>query len=285
LKQVVSQEFVFGTSSQLAREESPGFLRDIHAAMQASNEADLDDPFASPPTQFGTRGKTIPVTERNLWSVAARDSGGKLLDVEMVDLSDTPAIRRHSSAIAARTSTPQSTQKGAESWHDIEELLHDHTPGKTVEQSPKSVGPVEAAIRLELLSSPASSAKCPAKAKTPSKGAAPKAAKAVGAKSPKSKKSGNLEMPDFEAYTMNQLTKEVASYHFKPVKSRDQMISLLEKCWESKQQRLAMVDLSTNLPISPPKKTSKATAPPPQYGLEEGQEKTIRLPPHRSVNP
>lgn len=262
LKQVSNQDFLFGTSSQLAREESPTFLRDIHAAMQASNEMDDNDPFMSP-TQFGAKDKTIRMMNRNLWSAAARDGSGKLLDVETVDLAVSPAVRRHCSTSAApERDCSQARQDDSKTWHDVAELAEALTQKATADDSSKSIGPVETAIRLELLSSPSSIAKPSAQPATQSKAVSLKTVKIAVGKPSKALKAKDLGKPDFEAYTMAKLAKEVASYHFKPVKSRDQMIKLLEKCWEGKQ-RIAMGDISTNLPISSPNKKSKSVNQPP----------------------
>jgi hypothetical protein len=271
LKQSGNQDFVFGTSSQLAREESPGFLRDIHAAMQASNEMESDDPFALSPVRLGGKSKALSSMKRNLWSAAARDGAGQLLEVEMVDLADLQAVARHLHTAASSRQPPECRKDNDEPLRDIEGLVEETTATKLVPNTPKRVGPVEAAIRLELLSSPSSgtkSSKSPAESSTQSKVASPKpAAKASGSKNTGASKAKDMEKPDFAAYTMAQLTKEVASYHFKPVKSRDQMIALLEKCWEGKQ-RLALGTLQSNLPITVPKKPSKSVSalPPSSQG-------------------
>jgi hypothetical protein len=67
-------------------------------------------------------------------------------------------------------------------------------------------------------------------------------------------------MPDFASYTTAQLAKEIASYRFKPVKSRDAMITLLEKCWEGKQ-RIALTSLDTNLAPAAASESSKISPP------------------------
>jgi hypothetical protein len=282
LKQVVNQDFVFGTSSQLAREESPGFLRDIHAAMQASNEMDNDDPYvSSSPLRLRGKSKALSLMKRNLWSAAARDGTGQLLDVEMVDLVDSPAVARQFNAAAlSKNASSESRKADDEPWHDVEELVQAPTDMKMIDNSPKAVGPVETANILELLSSPSSSfrsAKSPAKPSTQLKVPSLKlATEAQASKTTKANKSKELKRPDFSAYTTVQLCKEVASYHFKPVKSRDQMIALLEKCWEGKQ-RLALGTLATNLPTSSPKKPAKpVSVAPPSSQTQVASPKTPR---------
>jgi hypothetical protein len=255
LKQVGGQDFVFGTSSQLAQEESPSFLRDIHAAMQASNALDEEDPLVdhslhahSISNSNGLR-KSIS-TKYGLWSAAARNISGELMDVEMVDLINSPAIILPRNERIMEHHAPPSSQVHSEVWHDLDDVTSSPLPPHAVSnQEKKFIGPVEAAIRNELLSSPLALISQPAaspkisnklkQSKSPSK------AGKVPAKSSQGPKSLKSKMPDFAAYTTTQLTKEVASYHFKPIKNRDQMISLLGRCWEGKQ-RLVLQALGTN---------------------------------------
>ncbi|KAI0169867.1 hypothetical protein GGR52DRAFT_581100 [Hypoxylon sp. FL1284] len=72
LKQSSNQDFVFGTSSQLVREESPSTLRDLQRAIQASNQADSD-----PAADSDSRG---------LWRAGARDMDGDLMNTDDVEL-------------------------------------------------------------------------------------------------------------------------------------------------------------------------------------------------------
>ncbi|KAH8801041.1 hypothetical protein F5882DRAFT_347568 [Hyaloscypha sp. PMI_1271] len=268
LKQSGNQDFVFGTSSQLAREDSPSLLRDLHEAMQASNEVDEDDPFADSihASVFANRGKTLAPANRDLWSAAARDMAGDLLEVEMVDLVDSPVATQHAIPTIVPEATKPLVNEVIEAvWHDIEEL------GKNIDQDPqitkeatRTIGPVEAAIRAELLSSPASNPKSkestPKKQKREKRDESPSRRTKPPAKaSTKAAKSTGAEMPDFSSYTTAQLAKEIASYHFKPVKSRDGMIALLEKCWEGKN-RIALGALGTNVLPQPPPESSKPPA-------------------------
>jgi hypothetical protein len=100
LKQMKAQDFLFGTSSQLAAEESPDFIRDIQMAVRQSEMV-----FAMPnSSQIGTQldpdafgeGKScagvptaphgtclsIEQARRELWCVSARDETGSKLAQE-----------------------------------------------------------------------------------------------------------------------------------------------------------------------------------------------------------
>jgi hypothetical protein len=265
LKQTGNQDFVFGTSSQLAREESPTLLRDLHEAMQASNEVDEDDPFADILLDSESRGALISA-KRNLWSAAARDSAGDLLEVEMVDLVDPPvSTKQIQPPIVPNAVEPLASKRDEKVWRDIEESTGmEAQPDQTIKQPTNAIGPLEAAIRAELLSSPPSKATpkapTPKKSKTQRKDQSPSRQPKAPTKA-KSAKATDTQMPDFSAYTTAQLAKEIASYHFKPVKNRDQMITLLEKCWEGKN-RIALGALGTNVLSQPPIEASKPAAPP-----------------------
>ncbi|KAK1977429.1 Slx4 endonuclease-domain-containing protein [Colletotrichum cereale] len=86
LRQAANQDYVFGTSSQLAREHSPTFLRDLQSALQASNSLREEDPFVTPINSDAIE----PEPKQKLWDVGARDEDGRLLDLEVINLADTP---------------------------------------------------------------------------------------------------------------------------------------------------------------------------------------------------
>ena len=213
MKHVSNQDFVFGTSSQLAREDSPTLLRDLHQAMQASLEQFdppdfLDDPFSSP---------TNP--KRDLWNAASRGANGELLDVEMLEVI-APLV------IGSKSGSPDENDE----WLDIDDLPKikekelpqvELPPEQSMPSSPpprqarQSVSPEPSQVRSNL----------------------PHAATAVEMP----------QMPNYASNTTAELMKEIASYHFKPVKSRDAMIRLLERCWEGKH-RAALQTLDANVP-------------------------------------
>lgn len=264
LKHAVNQDFVFGTSSQLARENSPTLLRDLQEAMQASNEA--DDPFADPIQEPELGSASEQTRSRNLWAASARDTGGKLLDVEVVDLADSPLLQRQEDMIP----NPIVSHDGeanrleeVEDWQDIDALGLSPAELQPSATLPESISPFEAAIRLDLLSSPVMRSPKPKISSNPA-ARTPNKAKLSDGPTTKKSKSAVPTMPDFSSYTTAQLTKEIATYRFKPVKSRNHMIALLEKCWEAKH-RPALTDLGTNALViaaepssipSPPRKVT-----------------------------
>ncbi|EKD18492.1 uncharacterized protein L3040_007485 [Drepanopeziza brunnea f. sp. 'multigermtubi'] len=281
LKEVGNQDFVFGTSSQLAREDSPTLLRDLHEAMLASNEIDHDDPLAdclleSAPHTIASGGKASISTKRNLWSAASRDASGKLKDIEMVDLADSSPVATKKAPALDISDIPSSipNDDDEEFWHDVEVL------SQSISQEPQPIEnfqvppvppPVEDAKNSGPLPTPPPTSvseppspqltKAAASSKSPK--ASPPSPKRRTA-SPKRKtivaKTKDLTMPDFNAYTTAQLAKDIASYRFKPIKSRSSMITLLERCWEGKN-RAALASLSTNNKPTPRQSLAKVNAP------------------------
>jgi hypothetical protein len=281
LKQVGRQDFVFGTSSQLAREQSPTFLRDIHTAMQASNELDMQDPFAESirkPTILPSAGvgRVAPSTKRNLWSAAARGIGGELLDIQMVSPARSlgNAHQVHTTCV---DTAPNVSAIPAEDgvWHDIDECVLDvASPGIHIE----AICPTEASPWLEQPIFSSHDVK--------SRGLSPRA---LGMPQPSetipqitalssvtdnpSTAEGDGQKPDYSSFTSAELAKEIASYRFKPVKNRNQMIALLERCWEGKR-RMALGSLEANAlsstssrPLEKPPSTQPESASPKRpYG-------------------
>ncbi|KAJ8065875.1 hypothetical protein OCU04_004977 [Sclerotinia nivalis] len=245
MKQVSNQDFVFGTSSQLAREDSPSLLRDLHDAMQASNELDdYDDPFISPPTKIAERGKAVVAAKRNLWSVAARDNHGDLMDIETIDLAHTP-VAKPDRIILSQNPSSSFVTPGKDEWFDIDEIEDNRPPSTQVPV--REMGPIERSINLQLLDSPIqpkNTSKDTSKFSPQKKGT-----KSFVAKSTTPKKADASKMPDYESFTTPQLTREIQKYKFKQIKSRKKMIDLLVQCYES-QNRPALGVLQGNIPIT-----------------------------------
>jgi hypothetical protein len=282
LKQSGHQDFVFGTSSQLAREDSPTLLRDLHEAMQASNEVDEDDLLGDSIHEtmaVATQGRTKPSTKRNLWSAAARDVAGELLEVEIVDLVDSPAVTKQLKVPVVPATGFSGNEEDDEVWHDIErvsEKLSQADPAS--EDTQQTIGLEEVSrtmqeLNQQIIECKEENSRSKAEMRKPVVNKSPpknyklarenespaRTAKSPAKASAKSAKSTDLQRPNFSSYTTAQLAKEIASYRFKPVKNRDQMITLLEKCWEGKN-RIALGALGTNIISIAPSESSKPAA-------------------------
>ena len=113
MRQVSRQDFVFGTASQLATEEDPELLRALHEAMKASNLPD-DDLFrsSSPATaELAVRRRR----GNKLWVAGARDDDGDLLDIEVIDMTESPLVPNPFATLSQETlpTLPKGKEKEA----------------------------------------------------------------------------------------------------------------------------------------------------------------------------
>ena len=242
------QDLLFGTSSQLMREDSPSFIQEIQKAtsvpesfkpLSDSPVAPISKPMSSTESSVSRR-----TSSRNLWFEAARDSQGAVLDLEVIDLMETPKLLQSAklNVTARAVKTAMSAAQANDDWKPIDEIAASRVgaingnfaePSQSFAQVtdvlhsiPRSVA--EAALRPRLKS------RSPVKKK----------------KSLKPQEGALDQMPNYQGFTMNQLSTAVSSFGFKAIKSRDAMVSLLEKCWEGKH-RLALQSLppNTTMPI------------------------------------
>ena len=262
LKKVDKQDILFGTSSQLAEEESPTFLRDLQQALKVSEASPDPDSFAD--SAYGDETPMKPkhvrcfkggqiATSNRLWSSAARDSEGNLITAEVLDLANSsPACQSTKDAeatrevVEGRVGLPQSPREGLndDTWMVLDDtassvVLKGRTDRQMHEQD-------DGHPHVEVIVNPTTEASLRKRPRSKSQ-----RAKVVKAKSKLSvvQPPPNAQMPEFRGYPTTRLATELASYGFKPVKSRDQIIALLEKCWESKN-RVALQLLATNVNLN-----------------------------------
>ncbi|KAE8133069.1 structure-specific endonuclease subunit slx4 [Aspergillus pseudotamarii] len=208
-KSLENQEPIFGTCSQLEREDSPTSLKELQAAISESERYTVAEPSSLSSTLYSTPTSRF-TTARGLWSVAARDLEGSLIhQTEVVDLLDTPE--------PARMTISTNDNRNEKALEDAA-IVTLREPFNL----PKGEAP-----RLKAI---------PAARKEPSPAPGLPTTKA----SDKSRQTTSQdpepqpEMPRYSGFTDAELSKQVASYGFKPMKNRKKMIELLEKCWESK---------------------------------------------------
>lgn len=266
-----NQELVFGTSSQLAREESPALLKDLQKALKESEQMEEQ------PSSGGGNNKLLDIEpslsrssnsfaltpSRNMWSVAARSVSGSLLEAEVINLVDTPKTcqteLRHK-VFAKVPMPPGETQLSAADppeWNVISDL------SSPLKEPPPDVtsAPEQETVETER-TLPRSVAEAALKKRPKSR-------------SPNKKASATMsvpdQMPNYKGFTDAQLSKEIASYGFKAVKKREGMIVLLKKCWESRKS-IALQDLPPNahlpLPITkdPQVESTKSNSPAKKRG-------------------
>ncbi|KAG7107787.1 Structure-specific endonuclease subunit SLX4 like protein [Verticillium longisporum] len=267
IKQVANQDFVFGTSSQLAREHSPTFLRDIQTAVRASNSTlDEPDPFTTPLNSDSIE----PPPRKKLWEVGARDDDGRLVDLEIINLVGTPAasVPEHGDSFGyLHVETAIQTRIRDPAEVDEEVVLPKLSPASAVsaninsadasrEMVPCIISSDTGNLGMAKISDVQQQTCTPPNSMHPSKALelldipAPEPVGAPVALVVEHAPAGPTR-PRYELYTDVQLTKEVKKFGFKPIKRRTAMIALLGQCWESQNlPRVPLSPLPSNQPLS-----------------------------------
>ncbi|KAF4975658.1 hypothetical protein FZEAL_7593 [Fusarium zealandicum] len=258
LAQVAKQDFVFGTSSQLAREESPTVLRDLQAALRQSNqtnEMDFVIPINSDPIE--------PSEQRtSLWNAAARDAEGDLFDFEVINLTeDSPQLldedldanpfgyfAGEDQAAMPRVVTEIPDSDGLESLVN----LSDNLPSPSQRQEQDEGSPLFPDSELS----------------TSTNVHQPAFQQIETSRGPPEPKFEEVESevslaeqpprPNYEGLTDVQLAREIRTFGFKPIKRRSAMIALLDQCWQSKLRTgQARIHTSRRLPSAASKEFTK----------------------------
>jgi len=280
LKKVHHQDILFGTSSQLVEEESPTFLRELQQALKISEVASnfdsrVDSVHRGETATKPNAMKSLKVSSSRLWASAARDSEGNLLDAEVVDLADSPPANTDSESIRiigeaiteAPTLLTESPQDNAWTILDgttINEACLKDRPGEQSKEQ-ESMHPNDKIIM------PSHSEEVTLEKRSRSKSPARKMKK-TKSKTTMAQLSQTIQKPDYVGYPTARLATELASYGFKPIKNRDQMIAMLEKCWEGKN-RVALQSLTTNAnPLNSGPSNTKGVAE-AEDGVEKPQAK------------
>lgn len=217
------QPVLFGTSSQLARDDSPTVIRDVRKAIAESELVEEGTEAVSKlgAEQNNSPAPQVPRSAKNLWTAAARDSNNELQEVE-ISTRD-----RFDDALAMvgleNASVSLDRQRGDEAW----------PPNDDNPQVPELPEPGFGTSTLTLPRSLAdASTKVRRSSVSPSK---------------QSRKSLEVtaQIPNYRGFTHAQLRKEVNKFGFKPIRKREEMIALLQRCWES-THRTALQNLSPN---------------------------------------
>ncbi|PYH66469.1 protein slx4 [Aspergillus vadensis CBS 113365] len=207
-KSLDDQELVFGTCSQLEREDSPTTIRELQAAISESERSMTLEANGRP---HRTQSRASSAVSRfngsgNLWSVASRDVDGSLMQVEVVDLIDSPD--------RSGTITPDEPPSNVRGQVEAECNTSDINPTQKDSDQAKATSTSEAQPII-----PAPTTKTTNKKTQNSTSVARKS---------------DPKMPQYDNFTDAQLSKQAASFGFKPLKNRKKMIELLEKCWKAK---------------------------------------------------
>lgn len=205
VKSLEDQDLMFGTCSQLEREDSPTTLRDMQTAINESES--YMAPMPKPSTSRTSSGSTISrfTGPRNLWSEASRDLHGALAQAEVLDLVEDCDLSKISPRVdrerydALQQKTPKVVDQPVNTTHEKEaSILNGNSD--VLENSSQVAG---ANANQQSATASVAVESCP-------------------------------QMPQYNAFTEAELSKQVASYGFKAVRGRQNMIDLLQKCWESR---------------------------------------------------
>ncbi|KAI8300617.1 Structure-specific endonuclease subunit SLX4 [Colletotrichum sp. SAR11_59] len=281
LRQAANQDYVFGTSSQLAREHSPTFLRDLQSALQASNSRGKeDDPFVTPINSDAVE----PEPRQKLWGVGARDEDGRVLDLEVINLADTPQGNEGTSEgpnpfgyVAADKQAPPLPNHfpSDDSFPDIDDLLGKAIAGElpSIQEEAPSFQPAAAQpAPKEPSPAPEHEAACLAEKDIaeddidlPPPRLPSVTIKATQQPAAKAKPVQEPSKPKFDLYTDVQLAREISSYGFKPVKRRTAMLALLDQCWETSPAASRARKLASQNIIEIPDSASEGSLSPSPY--------------------
>ncbi|KAJ4137379.1 5'-flap endonuclease [Fusarium equiseti] len=271
LAQVANQDFLFGTSSQLAREESPTVLRDLQTALRQSNQND-DIDFAMPIHSDGIE----PQQQRtNLWNAAARDAEGDLFDVEVINLIEDTTLLQEDDT----NSNPFGYNIGADqSVIEIESHVP-NDPDHSVELPEPAALPGERAMSASEGDSPYFS-DSDLSVSTNIGPLVPGQDRVADENL--TEEAENLPelppqppRPNYEGFTDLRLAREIKKFGFKPIKRRSAMISLLDQCWQSKA-RLGQASFHTTAHATA--KSPSAKSKTPKTTKPKASPKTTRSP-------
>ncbi|CAG7943254.1 unnamed protein product [Penicillium nalgiovense] len=233
------QDLIFGSCSQLEKDDSPQTLRETQQAIRASEGLSYPkgthNNDSSVLQESSTRFVSKLAGTRNLWCVGARDTEGSLIQpktpnvVDLTDGGESPGKK-------SQDNVEKPSHKPLQGdWYELEFADID-SPS---EKRPSSL-PTERVLDSDMqVQAPApipaatatATATAVVKAAKPAKGANKIPTEAVESQ-PTSSQAPS--MPQYTGFTDAELSKQISSYGFKAVRGRKKMIDLLQQCWESK---------------------------------------------------
>lgn len=276
MKAFDDQDMLFGSASQLAGDESPTFIRDtVQAMKQSENTIFMSDPVstqftiptsepAETPRRHDKCGVSRFVKTRNLWSVAGRDVDNALLQVDTVDMFDSPDLRtafagkdvllepgaprfRDSTSPEKQVGIGQDPMRRFISTNDCLSLgwdegnlssLHDSRGIFDIDElklkTPCAMRRPQNPLQVRTLHAAAVGRTCTVQAREPTNKLSEAPAERIPNPEP--------NRPSFKGFTTNQLATQLAAYGFKPIKKRDKMIEVLNRCWDDKHPSVSGAD-------------------------------------------
>lgn len=241
-KALDQQDVVFGTCSQLERDDSPETLREMQRAIRASETLAFGEGVLGSSPALGQTSRSQSASgsisrftgARNLWSVAGRDTGGSSVRAENVDNID---LTEASSVGKKKDNTSQRTSKldvSDDEWLELDNEKAGTSRGKRLSSTNPLEPPAEPNPPSAVLLAPAVQDAQPTATESQQTTVA----------------SQQVSMPQYSGFTDAELSRQVAAYGFKSVKGRKKMIDLLQKCWESKHGKASQPDDVSSEPQS-----------------------------------
>ncbi|EEP76906.1 predicted protein [Uncinocarpus reesii 1704] len=202
LKSLEDQVCLFGTSSQLERVSSD------EEPQMANFNLNAQFPRKNSRPQKTRSPCSNPKTSKSLWYASSRGYD----DIEFVDMIDSSNPKTLESVEASTFVTPIDSSP-----------MHSQVASQMVFENPCDVSHVLTKIPQTGPKDPIENPVCPE-------------IQIRHSGNVKTQSTSGQSIPSFRGLTTAQLAQKVASFGFKPLRSREKMISLLEKCWESQQQ-------------------------------------------------
>lgn len=272
MKAIDSQETVFGSASQLARDESLEFIRDMAEAIKQSESSASCTPVPTQitiPSEPGSGrglGTSRFIKSRNLWANASRDEDNALLQVDTIDLFDSPdlrlaftgkdamlqptAPRQRESASPEKVVTvlggglrTEAGVRKSNGWLDIDDIGIPTPKAQVVRKPFSQTRTMHTASRRRCEGS-----KCLPESHDTTVGATTKNKASAEERTQKADNATALaargstglplsQMPIFGGFTTAELANQIKRYGFKPFKKREKMIEVLENCWKAQHGR------------------------------------------------
>lgn len=242
MKRFDDQGFVFGTYSQLAKDD----------------ESDGGEFVSLPPTPPlpGVDSTFRHTTERmeiglsrlrgnsatSLWDAAARDIDGKLLDIEVLDLSLPDIPSRVTIEVLSSQDPPPEDRPQA---NGLVKPLRASSVKQTEDGTAKlpAPSPITALANDETTGSPSTPSNSKPAARKPSVRKTRQPSPTATAIATATTTIAQPEkMPDFSAYPTSRLADELARFGFKSIKKRAVMINYMQRCWEAQHPTVATTD-------------------------------------------
>ena len=228
IKAVEEQDTIFGSASQLARdEESLPLSRNEPVWTQQTQPISIEST-----TPRSGRGTSRFMKTRNLWGVAARDEDNALLQVDSVDLFDTPAVRVAFTGkdVLLEPDSTIDLRLAKAGRHRVADI--DDFDSPLLRSPPSKIG-MSSKRGFHTSASAGSPSRTTKDLKVQPQRERTSIAETNQVTAQKTSKPAPKK-PSYAGFTTHDLQKQLSAFGFKPVKKREKMIELLDQCWEEK---------------------------------------------------